>query len=135
MPSRSRTHLRPPAWWLTAAWAAAALGIVAWWAPARLGFPFLCPLRTLTGIPCPTCGATRTVALLIQLRPAEAFRCNPLVAILGVCLASVCAVATPLWLMGRLPEVGIGKRGLGRLRVAVAVAVLVNWLYLLLALR
>jgi hypothetical protein len=111
------------------------MGVLAWYAPARLGFAFLCPLRTLTGIPCPTCGATHAVMLLLRLRVLDALSANPLVSLLGLGTAAVCLVATPLWLAGRVPQLRIGEHGLRLLRVGVALAILSNWLYLLLTLR
>lgn len=56
-----------------------------------------CPLREMTGVPCPSCGSTRTFAALARLDFAAALRLNPLVCV-GACAASA------LWLlaMGRL---------------------------------
>jgi hypothetical protein len=39
-----------------------------------------CPLRDLTGLPCPTCGGTHAAVALSHGRWAEAFTANPLVA-------------------------------------------------------
>ncbi len=36
-----------------------------------------CPLRTLTGVPCPLCGMTTSVTAAIQLHPVEALAANP----------------------------------------------------------
>lgn len=38
-----------------------------------------CPLRDLTGLPCPTCGGTHAAVALSHGRWAEAFTANPLV--------------------------------------------------------
>ncbi|MCX5684439.1 MAG: DUF2752 domain-containing protein, partial [Planctomycetota bacterium] len=35
--------------------------------------PVLCPLRLVTGIPCPACGLTRSFCALASGRPADAF--------------------------------------------------------------
>ncbi|MCB1185053.1 DUF2752 domain-containing protein [bacterium] len=40
-----------------------------------------CPLREMTGWPCPTCGGTRAAILLASGRPAAAFAANPLVTV------------------------------------------------------
>ncbi len=40
-----------------------------------------CPLRDLTGMPCPTCGGTHTAVALAHGRLADAFAANPLVAV------------------------------------------------------
>ena len=40
-----------------------------------------CPLRDMTGIPCPTCGGTHAAVALANGRLMDAFAANPLVAI------------------------------------------------------
>ena len=51
-----------------------------------------CPLRTLTGIPCPFCGMTTSVIAAVHLHPLAAAAANPA----GV-LAVVVAVALLVW--------------------------------------
>ena len=41
--------------------------------------PVLCPLRAVTGIPCPSCGLTRALAHLERGHVAEALRFHPFV--------------------------------------------------------
>ena len=43
--------------------------------PGEPGLP--CPLRTLTGVPCPLCGMTTSVVDAVHLRLADAFAANP----------------------------------------------------------
>ena len=43
--------------------------------PGHLGFP--CPLRTLTGLPCPLCGMTTSVEDTVRLRLHDALSANP----------------------------------------------------------
>ena len=49
----------------------------------------LCPLRRLTGVPCPMCGSTTAVLHLAHAEPLAALIANPL----GVLLAVSCAAA------------------------------------------
>jgi hypothetical protein len=132
---RSGCRVPTSPWWLMVSWATVALGMLGWFLPVRLGVWLVCPLRILTGIPCATCGATHAAIHLLRLELWGAIRANPLVALLGLGAAAACVLGTPLWLAGRLPRVRMGRRGLKLLRVAVIVAVLTNWLYLILTLR
>jgi hypothetical protein len=49
--------------------------------PARVRQAAHCTLRDATGIPCPTCGGTRTVVALAHGRWSEAFAVNPFLAL------------------------------------------------------
>ena len=61
--------------------------------PDGVGVP--CPLRTLTGIPCPFCGMTTSVVATVHLRLDEALAANP---------AGLAAVALALALFVLRPE-------------------------------
>jgi hypothetical protein len=64
----------------------------------RLGPP--CPLRSMTGLDCPLCGATRATHALVHGRLGEALDFN----VLYVIALPVLAVVTLYWLAsGRLP--------------------------------
>ncbi|HMF08115.1 MAG TPA: DUF2752 domain-containing protein [Thermoanaerobaculia bacterium] len=88
-----------------------------------------CLFRSLTGLPCPTCGATHAMVALSQLRLASALGNNPLVAaaavafLLGGLAAGIAALA------GR-PFREPTSFSL-RFRLAAAGAVLGNWAWLL----
>lgn len=65
-----------------------------------LGLP--CPLRTLTGVPCPGCGLTTGAVALSHGDFGAAFAANPV--ILGVGATAVLAMALlPLRAFGALP--------------------------------
>ena len=57
-----------------------------------------CPLRTLTGIPCPVCGMTTAAIALVRGEVRGAFEANPM--IFG--LAALTIVAVPLLALRRL---------------------------------
>jgi hypothetical protein len=52
----------------------------------------VCPLRAMTGVPCPLCGGTTAAMSLARLRPVEALRANPFV-VLGALLVAVAPLA------------------------------------------
>ena len=76
----------------------------------------LCPLKRLTGIPCPTCGATRAVLALVHGRFIEALQINPLVILI------ICVLPALLWFHFRLCK---------WMWVVLAVAVTYNWAYVI----
>lgn len=91
-----------------------------------------CPVKSLTGLPCPGCGTTRAALALAELDPIAAFAVSPLAAAAWVGLVGGGLVAGGLALLGvatpDLPRPG--GRGDLLLRIGAAVAVLGNWLYL-----
>ena len=115
-----------------------ALGVVALWlgsvaAAAWLGRTFgvawsPCLWRRATGVPCPTCGATRAALAALDGRLADAFLLNPMV-VLGAAAASV-------WLavrlgLGRRPAVHLSPAGRRAAWCVLAGAVALNWAYVI----
>lgn len=99
---------------------------------ARWQIPFpQCMLRKFTGIPCPTCGCTRSLLAWSNLDLAAAFRFNPLFFVLSVGLLGWLV----LWCVERLTGRAWLEQWVTQVRrgpvwkVFLALAV-VNWLYL-----
>jgi hypothetical protein len=86
-----------------------------------------CALHTLTGVPCPTCGATRAAGALAHGHVAAAFAWNPLAA-LGMSVGLAGAPVAPAWVMLRGP-LPLWRPG-WKARVLVGAALAANWLYL-----
>ncbi len=87
-----------------------------------------CPVRRLTGWPCPGCGTTRAALAWAELDPAAAFAANPLAAAGWALLVAGGLAAALASFGGRLPA---EPRTLPPLaRWALAVALLANWAYL-----
>jgi hypothetical protein len=88
-----------------------------------------CPLHALTGIPCPTCGATRAASALAHGNVVAAFAWNPL-ATLGLSVGLAGGPIAPAWvfLKGPLP---VWRPGVWA-RVLIAAALAGNWIYLVL---
>ena len=123
----SRTHR-------AASWAFGSLLCLLAIARSSVGLGFalpLCAWKRITGFPCPLCGSTRCLEACSHLHFVDALRWNPLTFLL--CLAIV------LWFALSLPgrsfprqwrEILERPTAVSALRVFVAGAVLLNWLYL-----
>jgi hypothetical protein len=115
-------------------WGGAALACAAAapWAPAfAQGMP-ACPFRELLGVPCLTCGSTRALVALARIDLGAAFSWNPLVAGAGILFIAGGVVALGAALTGgEVPA----PRPTPLLRVALALAVAANWVFLVAASR
>jgi hypothetical protein len=108
---------------------AAALVALSPLAPRLAAAAPACPLKSLTGWPCPSCGATRAALALARFDPGSAFAVSPLAALGWVALVAGGLVAGALALAKvELPEPPSTLPGW--LRAAVVAAVLANWVYL-----
>lgn len=88
-------------------WAAGAvlgLALAASRLPARLGPP--CPLRLLTGVPCPLCGMTTSVTELMGGDLSGALAANPF-GILAVLVAVLVLVTPPARLRAPWPPLAL----------------------------
>ena len=97
---------------------AAALPIAATIA-LQTGLTYPCPFRVLVGIPCPTCGMTRSLAALGSFHFIEALRFSPLLIIGGACGLLVAAWHRKFVWIGRLA-----------LPFLIGIS-LANWIYLI----
>lgn len=92
-----------------------ALGVVVPHLPGDPGLP--CPLRALTGVPCPFCGLTTSVKALLRGDGHAALAANPF-GLLAVAFA-IALIARPRWARLRLPVVvvvaGVGASWLFQL--------------------
>jgi hypothetical protein len=82
------------------------LGAAAVWPVLPMHPPFACPLRSLTGIPCPLCGMTRACVALAHGHVAASLAFNP-AGILVVALAAmvlfrprvITRLRPPVWML------------------------------------
>jgi hypothetical protein len=91
-----------------------------------------CAFKTITGLPCPTCGITRTVIALSHGDIARGVSMNPLAAIAcGAGLLYLLYAAAVLAF--RLPRFRPTVSALGAryLRIATVVAFAINWVWLI----
>ena len=89
-----------------------------------------CPLKTVSGVPCPGCGSTRAALALSELDLPAALAMNPLATAAWVVLVGGGLLAGALALSGRSVPDRIPPLSVKARLAAVAVLAL-NWLYLL----
>jgi hypothetical protein len=115
--------------WFSAATAGLALAALLACTPLG-GLLGACPLRAMTGIPCPTCGGVHAVGALAQGRIGAAFLANPLVAASSILLAASALAA--LLLLPLAPRLGRPKAIPLRAIVTIGLLLLAaNWAFLL----
>lgn len=91
-----------------------------------------CAFKTITGLPCPTCGLTRTIIALSRGQVDRAFFLNPLAAVAcGVGLLYLVYAAAVLAL--RLPRLRpvVTVAGARRVRYATVAVLAINWAWLI----
>lgn len=93
----------------------------------------LCPLHSMSGIPCPTCGATRAMAGLLHGNFKTAFLLNPLMTGLLI-TAELYVVYAAVVVIGRLPRVRIESITCGKeqmIQMLAIVLIAANWIYVI----
>ena len=91
-----------------------------------------CAFKTITGLPCPTCGVTRTIIALSRGDVDRALFMNPLAAIAaaaGVLYLLYAAAVLALRLPRFRPTVSAA--GARRLRIGAVAAIAGNWIWLI----
>jgi hypothetical protein len=96
----------------------------------HLGFT-VCIFRLTTGLPCVTCGATRSLGRLFRHDLAGALLMNPLVAIGTLALLAWGLADLALLPTRRALRLGIAPAWQPTVRLVVVVLVLSNWAFLI----
>jgi hypothetical protein len=103
-----------------------AVGAYEWWlGPAA---PTLCMLRRTTGLPCPTCGATRAGMAMLDGRVLDAVAFNPMLVLVGGAVAAALAVRV---VFGRRVRVDLAPWAWRVAWAALAIAFIANWIYVI----
>jgi hypothetical protein len=92
-----------------------------------------CLFRTLTGFPCPTCGATRAAIALARFHPVSAWVANPLVTLGYVAFLAGGLIAGIAALAGR--PLAEPRRFSLAVRAAACSAAALNWIWVLVHFR
>ncbi len=90
-----------------------------------------CAFRNLTGIPCPSCGMTRTARAFLDGDFCSAVAINPLATILAAAFIIGGGLAL-IWVLVRGPVPTLKLSWSRRWTGAVVGVVLTNWIYLIL---
>ena len=94
---------------------------------------FHCPFKALTGLPCPTCGMTRTAISLLHLHPVQAIKISPLFTFIYANFALLLLYSVGS-LLSLWPKVRITFSSGKERNIFIAasiICVFVNWLYLI----
>ena len=116
--------------WLSAS--VAAIGLAAGWFLLGLPWP-RCAFHDLTGLPCVTCGMTRTAIQFFQGHFLAAFHWNPLVFVV-LCSLSIFNAYALFVLVTRAPRLRLVFNSRGEkqyVRIIAITVLLLNWGYLL----
>jgi len=132
----ARRHLVPPELdheliWLTVSFGS--LGFAAIWLALGLPWP-RCAFHDVTGLPCVTCGMTRSVIQFFHGNFLASLRWNPLVFV-ALCGLSIFDAYALIVLVARAPRVRIARFSSAEktfVRALVVTSLAANWCYLLL---
>ena len=113
--------------WLAAAVSAVALRPL--WLAAALHL-HACVFRSLTGIPCPSCGTTRAATAFLEGDLMTAFINNPLAALAGL-LFVVGAPIAVIWTTAKMSVPSLSNPLPTRVRIGAVFLIAANWLYLI----
>jgi len=93
-----------------------------------------CVFRAFTGIPCPTCGATRSLVHLANGNLSASFGMNPAIALLLFAALLMFAYDVATLFSGSRISLSLTPREATLMRAGAVVVLLANWAYLALSL-
>ncbi|MEO6847541.1 MAG: DUF2752 domain-containing protein [Chthoniobacterales bacterium] len=98
--------------------------------------PFLmphCAFRTVTGIPCLTCGSTHSLQALLQRNWLMAIRWNPLcvLTIAAIIMGAIYAVITLVFRLPRIRIINMNAREILLMRLVVVILIAIDWVYVI----
>ena len=92
-----------------------------------------CFFRQWSGIPCPSCGATRAGILASHLHLWEAFTTNPLFFFIYIILFLWSANSIAGWWLKKNIRITLSKKERKIITISAWISIPLNWIYLVLA--
>lgn len=89
-----------------------------------------CVFKTLTGYPCPTCGATRVFTSLFKFDIVSAFLWNPMLFLGGIVFAAWVFYGFYMLFSGKRVQAVLTEKEKRLLRWGVVILFFINWIYL-----
>ena len=95
-----------------------------------------CVFKSITGFPCPTCGATRSFEELSQFHIVNTFLMNPLVFLICIGGGLFAIYSFGVYFL-KIPPISIhwNKKRNNVARILAIAAILINWAYLIIVHR
>ena len=115
--------------WLWAVMAVSSLALRPFWLALAPLAP-ACPFRTITGIPCPSCGTTHAAVALLHGEVLTALAANPLATVAGVVFIAGGLLA-PLWAALGWPMRKLPSPLPAWLRLGMVGLLAANWAWLI----
>lgn len=92
-----------------------------------------CVFKTITGLPCPTCGATRALKSLFQFDIVSAFLWNPMLFLAGIAFIAWVVYGFYMSFSGKKAKIILTGKEKRFLRWGVVILILFDWIYLAIA--
>jgi hypothetical protein len=89
-----------------------------------------CVFKTLSGYPCPTCGATRVVRSLFQFDIVSAFLWNPLLFLGGIVFVAWIVYGFYVLFSGKKVQAVLTENEKRFVRWGIMILFFLNWIYL-----
>ena len=94
-----------------------------------------CIFHEITGLPCPTCGATRSVMALSRFDLMSSLTLNPLVTLFAIGLIIFSLLFLIGAITGKSLNIALAEKGKKVIRYSAFVLIALNWLFLILIKR
>jgi hypothetical protein len=90
-----------------------------------------CIFHKVTGVPCLTCGATRSIVALSRLDFASSFLHNPLTMIFAIALVVFSSISLFGYIIKKSLVLKFSEREKRALRIGAVALIALNWLFLI----